>query len=93
MAPGKSKVESTVVLDTLYEIEILASHVKKLNLAWAKAHVNVEGNKQADQLAKAGAEMIECEQRSLPLPKKHNRDMIKQAIRIKWEQEWTSAVE
>ena len=39
----------------LKHMEALASQVKNLTLAWIKAHVGTEGNKQVDQAAKQGA--------------------------------------
>ena len=52
---NKPRITLQSVLTTLEYMEILAPIVKHLTLAWIKAHVRTEGNKQADQAAKRGA--------------------------------------
>ena len=82
------KIKSTLVLDTLWAFEILASQVKKLTLAWTKAHAGTPGNKLADTAAKTGADDTTLEEHNIPLPNIYNRDLIREAIREQWKKEW-----
>ena len=54
-ALNKPRITSKSVLTALEYMETLALQVNHQTLAWIKAHVGIEGNKQADQAAKEGA--------------------------------------
>ena len=54
-ALNKPRITSQSALTALEYMETLAIEVKHLTLAWIKAHVGTEGNKQTDQAAKKGA--------------------------------------
>ena len=54
-ALNNPRITSKSVLTTLEYMETLALEAKHLTLSWIKAHVDTEGNEQADQAAKEGA--------------------------------------
>ena len=56
LALKSSKITSSLVLDALCALEMVASQTKKLTLAWVRAHVGTPGNELADTAAKAGAD-------------------------------------
>ena len=74
----------------MWALETLASQAKKLTLAWTKAHVGTPGNELADAAAKTGADDIHMEEQNTPLPKIFSRDLIREAIRAKWKDDWTT---
>ena len=43
---------SRAVKDTMMELNNLGHQVKRLELAWAKAHIGIPGNERADKLAR-----------------------------------------
>ena len=51
----KTEVTSYLVQETILELNAAAGEGRHITLNWTKAHVGVEGNEKADELAKAGA--------------------------------------
>ena len=48
-------IKSKCVANALEAMETLARKNKTVQLVWVKAHVNIEGNEEADKVAKEGA--------------------------------------
>ena len=73
-------------------METLASQVKHLTLAWIKAHVGTEGNKQADQTAKKGAAggAYILKQIKTPIPWQVAKNKIEEYTTNKWTGKWNS---
>jgi ribonuclease HI len=81
-------------MDTLFELETLASNSKRVTLAWVKAHVGLVGNEKADELAKLGANGDENNEiYSLPHPQSYSRQLIRDSIRRAWKKEWQESKE
>ena len=73
-------------------METLALEVKHLTLAWIKAHVGTEGNKQADQAAKEGAAGgSHMKETQTLIPWQVAKNKIEEYTTSKWKQKWTTA--
>jgi ribonuclease HI len=92
-ALASKTITSTLVLDTLYELELLASRSRRVTIAWVKAHIGTEGNEAADAAAKSGAEGKDCETDGIPLPKIYERNLIRNSTKAAWKAEWLQASE
>ena len=57
-------------------------------LVWTRAHVGTRGNKEADRLAKEGAEKEIIDVRTL-LPRSYVKNQINEKIYEYWKTEWT----
>ena len=54
LALNKTEIKSKLVLETLEQLETLATMCRKVTITWVKAHVNITGNEMADEAAKEG---------------------------------------
>lgn len=72
---------------TLLAVDRAKYATKGVNLCWVKAHIGIDGNEQADQLAKAGAskESIDVDLGFTVTHAKHR--LLKEAISI-WQARW-----
>ena len=55
MALASHEIKSLTVMKTIDELNTLVNKVNKVRITWVKAHVGIEGNEEADQQAKEGA--------------------------------------
>jgi ribonuclease HI len=81
-------IKSKLVGKTRTTLNILAS--KNLtNISWVKAHVGIEGNEVADQLAKAGRHH---EKTDTLVPLSYIKNKLIQASNNMWSKRWQSSV-
>ena len=76
-------------LQALEAMETLASQVTSLHLVWVKAHVNIEGNEEADKAAKEGASKgITNKTLTIPRPWTETKQDINNYIQRIWTKRW-----
>ena len=81
-------VDSSLVLECVKGLNKLGSK-NKVTLQWIKAHCGHEGNEEADQLAKAGAEMIALgPEPFLPVPDSYIQIITKTYLEKCWNSRW-----
>ena len=91
LALHNTQIKSLSVLETLEYVETLAHRVRKMTIAWIKAHVNHEGNEAADEAAKEGANGGEGVRKMAALrPWAQIKTDIDGYIRNKWKEQWIS---
>ena len=66
MSLSADHVTSQIVMDTRSALRLLCDNKVVISLCWVKAHVGIQGNEDADQLAKAGTTNSNCYPASLP---------------------------
>jgi RNase H len=60
-----------------------------IHLEWVPGHMNIEGNEQADQAAKAAAEAATSDTAPLTRMKSAQYGSIQAMVNSKWKTEWT----
>ena len=92
-AVNNTRVAARSVLEAMEALEMLTATGCRVRLAWVKAHIGIEGNELADQAAKNGAENLNgvCKYVHVRRPQCEIKMQIKQAIRQKWDKNWTDA--
>lgn len=90
MALDNSIVKATTVMATMIRLDELSSK-QTVKLSWIKAHVGIPGNEKADQLAKAGSEMISHEPEPIiPVPLRELKQSIRDETDKRWKSRWQS---
>ena len=87
-ALANDDIRSTEVLETIYQLELLAAKAKRLTIAWVKAHVGTSGNEKADDLAKKGTSCTNFLQVAMPEGKVKNE--VKNKTRVQWNKNWNA---
>ena len=84
-------ITSTLVRDTIMELNTLGRNSKKLSLIWIKAHVQHKGNEKADALAKQGTILAthETEWIRTPLADNTVKQTIKGMFHSSWQIRWS----
>ena len=77
-------ITSKLALQTIYSLNSIPATT--VTLVWTKAHAGYEGNKKADELAKAGTLAINA--LAIPTPKASVKASIKCHFMTLWDREW-----
>ena len=87
MALDSPHIASRVVLETRELLNQLARKGKKVTLVWTRAHVGMEGNERADELAKIGGR-LENVSGSVGVPTSVTKNLINDRVTEKWNEKW-----
>jgi ribonuclease HI len=85
------KIKSTLVKETLKKVNSLARR-NTVSIRWVKAHVGVEGNEQADELAKSGSEILGPSRHRIPAGITTGKQTIKSRAHEKWVRSWKNSI-
>ena len=85
-------IKSKTVHETSILLNSLQLRCKRVTLAWIKAHVGTDGNEQADQAAKEGANSNNIET-YLPKPWCETLRLVEELIKEEWNFRWTDDVQ
>ena len=88
LALQSDTITSTTVEQAIKKLNNLGIK-HKITLNWVKAHVGLEGNEKADQLAKEGSKSNQTMVIDTPLS--HLKNEIKQNFYKRWDSEWKDA--
>ena len=92
MALASHEIKSLTVMKTIDELNILANKVHKVRIAWVKAHIGTEGNKEADQQAKEGANNP-IPAYNMPPPWGFRKAQIETHFNKKWTDYWDNVID
>ena len=81
-----NEITKSIVFRTYKLLNKIAAQGYVISLFWIKAHVGIEGNERADELAKNGTEMMYVTY--LPLPRSQIRSQVLNKLREVWRNEW-----
>ena len=91
-ALNNPRITSQTVLTAFEHMETLALQTKNVTLAWIKAHVGTEGNKQADLAAKEGTVGgLHMKETKTPIPWQTAKAKIEEHTTTKWKQNWITS--
>ena len=80
-------VKSKWVMKTMEKVHELGTS-NQVWLSWVKAHNNFAPNEKADELAKAGANLVNGPEFNLPVPIGYNKQLIEDEVQRRWKIEW-----
>ena len=80
-------VKSKWVMKTMEKVHELGTS-NQVWLSWVKAHNNFAPNEKADELAKAGANLVNGPEFNLPVPIGYNKQLIEDEVQRRWKTEW-----
>ena len=87
MALSHRNINSRMVLEALYGMEMVANKIDTLTLSWVKAHNKTEGNEQADMAAKEGAHKI-LSNNAKSWPWSYKKQRIAEYVTSEWKTMW-----
>jgi ribonuclease HI len=81
------KFRCRLAVDTIYKMNSLAKR-NDVSLHWIRAHVGNEGNEEADQLAKSGAEAHGPSRFETLMSMSQAKSAIRTSVRDRWKHGW-----
>ena len=87
LALNSNTLTSSLVKQTIINLNLLADSTKRVEICWIKAHIGHDGNERADQLAR---EAVKNSQIKINTPQSWScyKAQLKQEIYSEWEQRW-----